>query len=133
MKENELMIGDWIKPKNVDGYFKAGLIGTDTIGNDTDTAEWDLDEIEPIPLTAEILEKNGWDGWCELSKIAKSCVAMFDNDTSISFQIVDGYKSIYTQIKHCGAGTFEFRKHLFYIHELQHALRLCGIDKEIVL
>lgn len=125
MKANELMIGDLLKPKNVDSYFKVGLIGADSIWNDTDTAKWDLDEIEPIPLTPEILEKNGW----------KNCVPdVWQNE----------YRGFFFYWEN-GTGRFgmdDFRRlqeqwkmhlQIKHIHELQHALRLCGIEKEITI
>ena len=90
-------------------------------------------EVEPIPLTAEILEKNGWKDWFEHSTIARSVSVLVEDNTSLCIQEIKGQDSMFVQISHCGAGTFEFRKHLKYVHELQHALRLCGIDKEIVL
>ena len=82
-----------------------------------DELDWqdgdDFSWIEPIPLTAEILEKNGFvlDGeswWYKDFRIVLS--------SSKGVSLVCG-----RQIKFC------------YVHELQHALRLCGIDKEIIL
>lgn len=125
MEAKELMIGDWIK---CDSDFEQVdyLEGNNINGH---PENW----YEPIPLTAEILEKNGWNDWCEHSTIARSVSVLVEDNTSLCIQEIKGQDSMFVQISHCGAGTFEFRKHLKYVHELQHALRLCGIDKEIVL
>jgi hypothetical protein len=81
-----------------------------------------IDKIKPIHLTPEILEKNGFtynpfgtgfyeckteDGNITCTKIL-DCWLFYINDNMIP-------------------------NHFHYLHELQHALRLCGIDKEIVL
>ena len=56
MKATELMIGDWVE-----------LYGTPTRWELEDYAKWhkemertDVHTFEPIPLTKDILEKNGW-------------------------------------------------------------------------
>ena len=74
-----------------------------------------IDELKPIPLTAEILEKNDFE---------------FDGDT---YKLGD-YRLV---IEYSGGILFGWvfchRKQLKYVHELQHALRLCGIKKKIEL
>jgi hypothetical protein len=52
MKGNELRIGNWVKWDNADNFFQIESINENT-GN----------EIEPIPLTPEILEKAGFVKW----------------------------------------------------------------------
>jgi hypothetical protein len=59
--------------------------------------------IKPIPLTPEILEKNGF------SRNGLD-IALFDRR---------------------GGDDFVGASNLQYVHELQHALKLCGIGKEI--
>lgn len=77
-----------------------------------------LDYLDPIPLTPEILEKNGFeefDGWRILDM----------DDVEIRW--------IGTTLEISGShGNMEL-PNVQCIHELQHALRLCRIDKEIVL
>lgn len=89
--------------------------------------------IEPIPLTREILEKNGFVKWSDHSRIARSCSMLFDKNTSFCVQEIDGSDSYFTQINRCGAGSFEHMMHIKYVHQLQQLFRLCGIDKEITL
>lgn len=64
-----------------------------------------LDYLEPIPLTSEILEKNG-----------------------VKFEIgASGYPIIELDGLNCSV---QYNL-IHYVHELQHAFRLCKIDKTI--
>lgn len=124
----DLMIGDWVKPKNVDTYFRVGLVGLDSVWNDT--YEWDYDELEPIPLTTEILKKNGW--------------VLNDEDEKFFPQTWVGGGLMLQGADDCGfcivvASDYDDEDTnrtpfiLLYVHELQHALRLRRIEKEIIL
>lgn len=113
MKANELMIGDWVL-----AYGKKTQIVW--VGNIRKLAvrgfpsEFYEDEISPIPLTPEILEKNGFkftDPWYEFGDFG----VIFNKD-GIRISIT-GKLSIYIN----------------YVHQLQHALRLYGIEKEVEL
>lgn len=129
MKAGDLMIGDWYAfrghPYKCTASDIASIAECEEKGAPTDISE--------IPITPEILEKNGWDDWCEHSKIARSISVLIEENTNLCIQEVKGQDAMFVQIHHSGAGTFEFRKHIKYVHELQHALRLCGIDKTIEL
>lgn len=85
-------------------------------------------ELHPIPITAEILEKNGfveknydngkmWDWWCDNVLVRKYA------DEDIYRFIVVLNSMHYTTTMVVGKHT----------HQLQHALRLAGIDKELNL
>ncbi len=84
-------------------------------------------EYEPIPLTAEILEKNGWDmygcpdhkcwghylGASEYgSQYVPFSICLFDFMNKGSMYGDDFYEQIIIHVR--------------FVHELQHALRLCG-------
>lgn len=67
MKANELMVGDWVMP--LQKRFRGIPGQVVTIDGGTDTCWIDCDDysslircgdVEEIPLTPEILEKNGW-------------------------------------------------------------------------
>lgn len=137
MKANELMIGDWIKPKNVDSYFKVGLIDSDSIWNDTVTEVWDLDEIEPIPLTAEILEKNGWKP--EFDKrdyMVKYDLAVEGKNCWMMWAIKEHNLDIQRQDEKLDMYNLKVQRVCMpcdFVHQLQDAIRLCGIKKEIEL
>lgn len=128
MKATELQIGDWVKPKNVDTSFRVGLIGADSVWNDTDTHEWYYDELEPIPLTAEILEKNGFR-------------IIFEGELHTTyFQDIEGFHVEikidcinYIKLSMLNGLGYNITIECKFVHQLQHALRLCGISKEIEL
>lgn len=104
------MIGDWVKKGNLLGKVvdieqmeNNAIVGVEFIEGGYDV--YNDDELDPIPLTTEIMKNNGYSG-------DGLDVALFDRNGGDDF--VGGAK-------------------LEYIHELQHVLRLCGIEKEIVL
>ena len=124
MEAKEVMIGDWVKYGN-----RFALIQSITPNEccilvscgGSDEFVWETyDNIEPIPLTSEILEKNGfedWDGWSIYSP----------ENTGIEIAWLGTILKIGGEY-----GNFELPA-IEYIHQLQHALRLCGIDKTIEL
>ena len=80
----------------------------------------DCDDIEPIPLTTEILEKNGFEcrgAWC---LPGEDLGLRQDGD---SWGLLSYYAE-YDALAFC---------HIKYVHELQNALSLCGIEKEITI
>jgi hypothetical protein len=89
--------------------------------------------LEPIPLTPEILEKNGFklneaveDYYCIYDGIDNR-VSLCNNKAyinSVNEWLVYIDSEDYSTIASC---------ELTYLHELQHILRLCKIDKEIVV
>lgn len=142
MKATELMVGNWVKIKG--DYGKPLKITTiDDTYNSINYFDGDaegeltlqLNEIEPIPITPEILEKNGF----IRDPLWHHCDKDLDN-YSISVQL--GYANRIEYIKIAEKGkdnvipserTKLYLTHIKYVHQLQHALRLCGIEKEIVL
>lgn len=123
MNANELMIGDWVKHINgtpyqvtciKDGHFACSIPHLWEYNN----------KFEPIPLTAEILEKNGFVeqeyGWRKLNA-ANWCIYIniFNGKERYALSVL----GINTQVT----------LHGYYVHELQHALRLCGIEKQITI
>ena len=144
MIAQDLMLGDWVRiidPDKYAGaigkiYSLASLEGAYFAVNIKDVNYGYLrtdvfsEDISPIPLTPEILEKNGFedigdDTW-QLTDIPYRFWIDFLNhrygcefDTS-SYENEDSENRLYLY------GIPD-------VHELQHALRLCGIDKEITL
>ena len=112
-----LMVGDWCCDKH--GFpMQITNVGDDYAyatfeGNEGDPWEFDDkdDQPQPIPLTSEILEKNGWwfnteDMW--LHDEVEFCIEKWDG----RFQCYD-----ITDIK------------LDSVHQLQQTLRLCGLNE----
>lgn len=132
MEAKDLMTGDYVQHKRTKEVIWIFEIDADrnVINNEPDgyCSEKNIfiDDIEPIPLTPEILEKNGfihdddndnkyyWN-W----GVIDNCIS-YDNETNT------------IRVFHA-LGHLAFVHLLSYVHELQHALRLCGIKKEIIL
>ena len=130
MEAKELMQLDWVclendpTPRQVD-FIRTGEVGL--YWNKIVTPPY----IKPIPITPEILEKNGFkgDGYA---------ILILDEQTYLDY-----YYYEHRLRKHwCGVDEWEnhskvnditFKCNCYYVHELQHALRLCGIEKEIEL
>lgn len=140
MRPRELMIGDYVIRKNVPNE----ILIVDTIDSIRDIVYLDLDglgitekieNIEPIPLTREILEKNGFTGgeykswtgdvwYLEEEGFRKIGLTMSRKESILWGEKIKplypdsiGHKFAVPNIK--------------FVHQLQHALRLCGINKEI--
>lgn len=116
MKATELMIGDWVLYKSDAPQNAFPVQITHKMFVD-DLVRWQ-DRFDPISLTPEILEKNGF--------------AHDGTDYNIGF-VYD--KSLVLDL--CFDGSLIFGGNLLckckYVHTLQHALRLCGIEKEIII
>lgn len=141
MKASELMVGDWVRVKAP--YFKKnkayrvvevrehGYNGEATanieLPDEDEEASMTGEYIIGIPITPEILEKNFREylpGINLMYQLKGPYFAMNEEGDQWVFGLVkeDGGKSCrYPLVK------------ITYVHELQHAIRLCGIDKEIVL
>lgn len=128
MKANELMLGDWIKlPQVLADYSPARV---DEINDKGCIAGgWPLlnDEIQPIPLTVGILEKNGWNEWHMYYHLP------IDQQQHMQYYPHDGRLRRYYKHKNGSLEQVFEVNAINYVHELQHALRLCGIEKEIEL
>lgn len=125
MKANELMIGDWVLDTRTGTPLRVNPF----------MAELEVPEWQPIPLTPEILEKNGFnEPPFEMKKRVRFVVLCEEYQIRYSFNSY--WFSIYKNIAvHAIGPTFicAFQERIKYVHELQHALRLCKVDKEIVL
>lgn len=124
MKVEEIQIGDWVQ--NPLGW-RAQVLGIRRNQAITDEFEWrvkiglnddtfadlSLGEIEPITLTAEILEKN------------------FPEPTDgLTWFPEEGGFNCHIYVPKCEINAFGLFK---YVHQLQSALRMCGIEKTIEL
>ena len=145
MKATDLMIGDWVQnPLS----WKAKVQSIQYTNNINDEWEWLLrigineenyvnhlseSEIEPIPLTPEILEKNGF----MIARGPTSWKLKTERDDLIDIYGVREYHlSINIEDTHGSGKGYRWMLNnlvIRYVHELQHALKLCGIDKTIEL
>ena len=134
MKANELMIGDWVmlcghnvKICSVNLYIGDGdtMAGQHYVLTDPQVGfsnSW-VSLLKPISITPEILEKNGFS-----RPFVNDDYFVYKDGADIKFEIDYNIsnKALYVNL-----GLIP--KPICYVHELRHALRLCGIEKEIVL
>lgn len=134
MKANKSMISDWVLFNGDDKPYPVQVIEITSLKqlqvyNGKDWFIAGEKYFEPIPLTAEILEKNGFD--CSDKEIIH--LYFEDGDYKGYFALRAMYEKETGIQKGWGFLAFNVLVVLDYVHELQHALKLCGIDKEIVL
>lgn len=134
MKANELsykdlMVGDWVRIKMSQHNTKVTNIDANNVYTEV-AFPIRYDEIEPIPLTAEILEKNGWVYNNEDEKFFPQTWV----GGGLMLQGADdcGYRIVVTS-DYDDEDTNNTPFVIIYVHELQHALRLRRIKKEIEL
>lgn len=120
MEAKDLMFGDWVNiaVEEYNNPTRIREIGSFWVKVIKDEMAYGNILVTPIPLTTEILEKNGWvnqhfgtqrqEWWLDKTKFP--IVRYSVNDTLHHNGIV-----------------------LKFVHQLQHALKVCGIDKEIEL
>ena len=128
MKANELMIGDKVMVKVLSQIPDTYVLHTWT-ANDYSR---DI-QVKPITLTPEILEKNGFvqEDDADMDAIAYKCFCEIltghysANDVIVSY---DGSKE-FTITNDLGYPCDEITLYRPKVHELQHALRLCGLNE----
>ncbi len=145
MDIKSLMIGDWVQ--NSLGWkarvmsikhtcvFKDEWEYLFKIGISKDTFQNNLSEsdLSPIPLTPEVLEKNGfkmsdffhvenkhqWSWWENAQTSIMLWCCNLDDDPKDGWMVRIEGKSITLCMR------------VSFLHDLQHAMRICGIEKEI--
>ena len=145
MEAKELMIGDWVifedEPLKVQHVYNNGF--DDVVAEITEDSlnEYGVCEeirdvrsinCSPIPLTNEILEKNGfYDRNTQWYYKRFGSYVCFDIAISLVYRVIEVSKV-------CGAGTDceeeEYGSSIVFgndicVHTLQHALRLCGLNE----
>ena len=134
LKISDLSVGDWGRYRDREWKVCSIYQFTEEVGlfrKDSQICE-SIDDIHPIPITAEILEQNGW-----------------STDGMYAFLRIDEHRHLeYYYHEHrlrkyyCGKDEWQnhakvtditFAAHCYSVHQLQHALRLAGVEKEINL
>ena len=126
MKAEELMIGDYVQlngsPYVIEEISKKGWVHmTDPVHNlrVQMSTDYILDFIEGVQLTHEIMELND----IKYQRGMPWFQGGFDGKFELRYHDGDSINDTTTDI------TLTIR----YVHELQHALRLCGIEKDLKL
>lgn len=133
MKANELMIGDWVMPlkkklKGIPGRVVTidGGTGVCWIDSNEYSCLVPCSDVERIPLTSEIFEKN-------FNEHIPGINLMYDLKGPYMVSNENG-QWVFGLVKDAGENSARYPLvKISFVHELQHALRLCGINKEIVL
>ena len=146
MKCKELQICDWVQDKNAFQWQITG-VGDDYAyatfeGNEGDPWEFNDKDDQPkgIPITPEILEKNGFDPETFLTyewgrkvyfKEFLGCVVEPADSGKYIFGTTKYWSKTYSDGSPIDWGTMYDSRicNLQYVHELQHALRLCGLNE----
>lgn len=148
MKPEELMIGDWVNflidieggdtdydPK-VAQYQPMKIVSLSSWYNndgEVESAEGvinDIDQVKPIPLTPEILEQNGFEYY---DNPVKSLMTNTINGHYVEIRLDRKEMAIWYDYDENNDGVYSdcLFPLPYWLHDFQHALRLCGINKEI--
>lgn len=139
---SDLSIGDWVRvrmckwdyddPDTLDA--KVLSIEGNSVGVGYDECgicmSAFVDDLQPIPITAEVLEKNGWSEFSDYHNSWKLDIAsdkriwMFKNSHDWTFQVMSWG---------LGHNHSVAKAYIKDVHELQHALRLAKLGEDIVL
>lgn len=136
LKISDLSVGDWVqvllrkcdydKPDS----FKAKVL---TVVNNSVGVGYDnsgivmsafVEDLQPIPITAEILEKNGFE------RSTSQFIVYHTDKVWISY---DKPSETWSVTMYINDFTSNLHANILHIHQLQHALRLAGVEKEINL
>ncbi|MBO7732828.1 MAG: hypothetical protein J6S67_09755 [Methanobrevibacter sp.] len=121
IKLDKLMIGDWFQTTYPSGRVVYRKV-TGIFNNYVNTEDGTTNAIEPIPITPEILEKNRFergedkDLWAWYSELER-VIWIEGGITKITSVFTDSH----------------FEGWCHDVHQLQHALKLCGINKNIIV
>lgn len=128
MKAEDLMVGDWV-------YITEHPMRKEAKQVKPEHFLRSLVTFEPIPLTPEILEKNGFENIDNMYPFPTFRCDDKENYLCITvgFSEGDRTKRKYPFIEIDGKDIFVEYLIINFVHELQHALRLCKIDKEFII
>ena len=115
MEIEELMINDWVQvPSEMNRYKRV-------------RSTFKMDEAvlyRPIPLTEEILKANGYEEVVgEKGMYGVTIAPYFKRDDSPRIYCDGNPFAVW----------FDDPVDIKYVHQLQHVLRLCGVEKELIV
>ena len=124
MNIQELSVGDWVRHTFYEENVRIARIDGDSERVLTERGKLSischLNHFEPIPLTPKILEMNGWrEDKTDPNFFATDEVYIYNHDGIWRLRPKSPELLIVVDVK--------------YIHELQHALRLLGVENNIEL
>lgn len=132
MKREELMIGDWVIRKGVPEepmrlYDMKATADIAYLDQDGRCVAEKFENIEPIPLTSDILKKNSF--------LKVEAIKYPNNSVGLSFLYRDTSEGlrIFVQSACFGGPTSTMIKTCKYVHEVQHMIKMCDIERAFVL
>lgn len=143
IKISDLSVGDWVQvllckcDYDEPDTFKAKVL---TVVNNSVGVGYDnsgivmsafVEDLQPIPITAEILKKNGLVRHKRDSDNPELIVLSNHFIMARTWTDVDWWRVLIYDEELPSRELFNGR--IYSVHQLQHALRLAGIDKEINL
>ena len=143
MKAKDLMIGDWVRNKFQSRIFRVLNVGENYVGEKYEDGmiEGHKEQyLEPIPLTEKILFDSGFvhlENGVYTNIYALNVSGESDKEDYFYFSVngkmenPDSIKIMF--IPYSRTFWLDLIIRSCYVHELQHILRLCGIEKEIVI
>ena len=137
MKATELMIGDWVAQKHGGLLLKVSEVRPPYILAAGEGGQFHEDTLEPILLTSEILEQNGFvtkdkpDYWAGYRSYTYK---YSEGSTGLTFRLYhDTGKYKWSGKCEISLNALPYWIRFEYLHVLQHILESCGIDKEITI
>ena len=119
----------------VNGVFRNGMVYVDWAsengGYDLSEDTWPIEEFEPIPIDAEFLEKNGFEPIYS-DKSAWKYKSVNESRELDSFIVIDLRHPSTCSVKNIKCKR-SYEGCILYVHNLQHIMADCEIDKELIM
>ena len=137
MQVNELMVGNYVRHKKTKNIIWIFEIDNDRklINNESDgycsERNISINDIEPIPLTLDVLEKLGFSSEGSTACVHAKCYTLSTENYKLTIADYGKYKRLLLNVDSVDAECFNIKCN--YLHELQNALRLCGIKFDFKL
>lgn len=130
IKISDLSVGDWVqdgngiiaKVRGIENWSDGYILNVQTVSGSICTLS--VTGALPIPITAEILEANGFE------RSISQFIVYHTDKVWISY---DNPSETWSVTMYINDFTSNLHANILHIHQLQHALRLAGVDKEINL
>ena len=139
LKISDLSVGDWVEFRGnictIRSTFQAAGDVPDEVvlsSKNNYLGVAPVSELRPILITAEILGKNGWtsDEMCAEMRITEySHLEYYFREHRLREWVYRETGWLPGEV----VTSIAFTAHCYSVHQLQHALRLAGVDKEINL
>lgn len=122
MEQNKYIPGDWVKyiGTNVPRYVQIWQVRENFLFLESGYGMVNFSEVEPIPLTPEILAKNGW-------KKAFPNENLWENGDIIIYDCLLKDNSWCFKVTGFEGGNIYFK----FVHQLQHLLFGLGLDSDM--